>query len=163
MRRSSQLSAAQLAALSGLGGVIAAGSFFATFNPWTLPHHTPPHFTALFALQIVLLLAGGVIAFRSATSLESGIANQRWPEAEIDSLRTLSQSPIANILSVALLIGFVLLAIIFPRFRPAGWSLYLLMLTFNFLRSNIRRKPGLAPESKWAHLSPIRSEHWGQH
>jgi hypothetical protein len=163
MRRSSQLSAAQLAALSGLGGIIAAGSFFATFNPWAIPHHRPPHFTALFALQLVLLLAGGFIAFRSANSLESGIANQRWPEAEIDRLRALSQSTIANIITFALFIGFILLAVVFPRFRPAGWSLYLLSLTFNFLRSQIRRKPGPAPESKWAHLSPIRSEHWGQH
>ena len=120
MRRSPQLSAAQLAALSVLGGLIAACSFFATFNPWTLPRHTSPHFTALLTLQLVLLLAGGLIAFRSATSLESGIANQRWPEAEIDSLRALSQSPIANVLSIALFIGFVLLVIIFPRFRPAG-------------------------------------------
>ncbi len=136
MRRSPQLSAAQLAALSVLGGLIAACSFFATFNPWTLPRHTSPHFTALLTLQLVLLLAGGLIAFRSATSLESGIA---------------------------LFIGFVLLVIIIPRFRPAGWSLYLLMLTFNFLRSNIRRKAGPAPESKWINLSPIRSEHWGQH
>jgi len=163
MRRSSQLSAAQLAALSGLGGLIAAGSFFATFNFWTPPHHTPPHFTARFILQLSLLLTGGFIAFRAANSLESGIANQRWPEAEIDSLRKMSQSTIANIITFALFIGFILLAIVLPRFRPAGWSLYLFSVTFNFLRSQIRRKPGPAPESKWANLSPIRSEHWGQH
>ena len=163
MRRSSHLSAAQLAALSGLGGVIAASSFFALFNPWTVPHHTPPHFTALFTFQLVLLLGGGVIALRSATSLESGIANNRWPEAEIDSLREISQSSIANLITFALIIGFVLLAIVLPRFRPAGWSLYVLMMTLNFLRSQIRRKPGPAPESKWANLAPLRSEHWGQH
>jgi hypothetical protein len=163
MRRSSQLSATQLATLSVLGGLIAAGSFFATFNPWTLPHHTPPHFTTLLALQLVLLLSGGFIAFRSATSLESGIANQRWPEPEIDRLRETFQSPIANIITFSFFIGFILLAIVFPRFRPAGWSLYLFTLTFNFLRSNIRRKPGPAPESKWANLAPLRSKHWGQH
>jgi hypothetical protein len=162
MRRSFQPSAAQLAALSVLGGLIAAGSFFATFNSWTLPHHRPAHFTALFALQLLLLLAGGLIAFRSANSLESGIANERWPEAEIDRLRALSQSTIANIITFALFIGFILVAVVFPRFRPAGWSLYVLSLTLNFLRSHIRPKPGPAPESKWAHLSPIRSEHWGQ-
>jgi hypothetical protein len=163
MRRSLNLSAAQLAALSGLGGIVAASSFFATFNPWTLPHHRPPHFTALFTLQLVALLAGGFIAFRSATSLESGIANERWPEAEIDSLRKMSRSSIANIISFALITGFILLGIVLPRFRPAGWSLYVLLITLNFLRSHIRPKPGPAPESKWAHLSPIRSEHWGQH
>jgi hypothetical protein len=163
MRRSSQLSAVQLAALSGLGGVIAASSFFTLSNPWIPPHHRPPHFVALFILQLVLLLAGGFIAFRSATSLESGIANERWPEAEIDSLRKISRSSIANIITFALIIGFILLAIVLPRFRPAGWSLYILLITLNFLRAQIRPKPGPAPESKWAHLSPIRSEHWGQH
>ena len=163
MRRSSQLSAVQLAALSGLGGIIAASSFFALFNPWIPPHHRPPYFAGLFTLQLVLLLAGGFIAFRSATSLESGIANERWPEAEIDRLRAISRSRIANIISFALITGFVLLAIIFPRFRPAGWSLYLLLITLNFLRSKLGRKPGPAGESKWANLSPIRSEHWGQH
>ena len=107
MKRSYQPSAAQLAALSCLGGIIAAGSFFALFNPWTPPHHRPPHFTALLALQLVLLLAGGFIAFRSANSLESGIANERWPEAEVDALRKMSRSSIANIVSFALIIGAV--------------------------------------------------------
>jgi hypothetical protein len=161
MKRSSQPSAAQLAALSCLGGIIAAGSFFALFNPWTPPHHRPPHFAALLALQLILLLAGGIIAFRSANSLESGIANERWPEAEIDRLRALSQSTIANIITFALFIGFILLAVVFPRFRPAGWSLYVLSLTFNFLRSQIRRKSGPAGGPKWANLSPLRSDHWG--
>jgi hypothetical protein len=162
MRRSSQLSAVQLAALSGLGGVIAASSFFALFNPWIPPHHRPPHFAALFTLQLVLLLAGSFIAYRSAISLESGIANERWPEVEIDSLREMSRSSIANIITFALIIGFILLGVL-PRFRPAGWSLYFLLMTLNFLRSKLGRKPGPAPESNWAHLSPIRSEHWGQH
>ena len=162
MRRSFQPSAAQLAALSVLGGVIAAGSFFVLSNPWIAPHHTPLHFTALVILQLFLLIAGGLIAFRAATSLESGIANERWPEAEVDSLRKISRSSLANIISFALIIGFVLLAIVFSRFRPAGWSLYVLLLTLNFLRSQLRRKPGTASESKWANLSPIRSEHWGQ-
>jgi hypothetical protein len=163
MRRSSQLSATQLAALSVLGGLLAAGSFFATFNPWILPHHTPLHFTALLALQIVVLLAGGFLSFRSATSLESGIANERWPEAQIDSLRAISRSPITNNLTFALIAGFVVLAIIFPRFRPAGWSLYVLLITLNFLRSKLTRKPGPAGDPKWANLSPLRSDHWGQH
>jgi hypothetical protein len=161
MRRSSQLSAAQVAALSVLGGLIAASSFFVTFDPWA-PHHHLSHFTALLSLQLFLLVAGGLIAFLSATSLESGIANQRWPEAEIDSLRALSKSTIANIISFALIVGFVLLAIIFHQFSPAGWSLYFLVITLNFLRAKLARKPGTAPESKWANLSPIRSEHWGQ-
>jgi hypothetical protein len=163
MRRDSQLSAAQLAALSVLGGLVAAGSFFVTFNPWTPPHHTPPHFIALLAIQLVLLVAGGLIAFRAATNLESGIANQRWPEPEIDRLRKVSRSPIANIISFALIIGFVLLAIIFHHFSPAGWSLYIFVISLNFLRAKLARKPGAAQESKWANLSPIRSEHWGQH
>ncbi len=163
MRRDSHLSAAQLAALSIVGGLIAAVSFFATFNSSTLPHHRPPHFTALLALQLVLLLAGGFIAFRSANSLESGIANERWPEAEVDALRKMSRSSIANIVSFALIIGFILLSIVFHQFSPAGWALYVLVIALNFLRAKLARKPGPARESKWANLSPIRSEHWGRH
>jgi hypothetical protein len=161
MRRTFEPSAAQLAALGVLGGLIAVASFFVTFNPLIAPHHTPPHFAALLALQLVMLIAGGVIAFRSAISLESGIANERWPEAEVDSLREISRSPIANIMTFALLIGFVLLGIVFPRFRPAGWSLYVLLITLNFLRSQVGRKPGPARDYKWTH-SPIQSDHWGQ-
>ena len=163
MRRPFQPSAAQLAALSVLGGFIAAGSFFVLSNPWIAPHHTPLHFSALVLLQLFLLLAGGFIAFRAATNLESGIANQRWPEAQIDALRKISRSPLANIITVAFIIGFVLLAIIFSRFKPAGWALYVLLITLNFLRAKLARKPGPARESSWANLSPIRSEHWGQH
>lgn len=163
MRRSSQLSAAQLAALSCLGGIIAASSFFALSTPRAILYSRPAHFIALFTLQLVLLLAGGLIAFRSATSLESGIANDRWPQEEVDALRKMSQSSIANIITFALITGFVLLGIIFPRFRPAGWSLYALLLSLNFLRSSIRPKPSPARESQWANLSPVHSEHWGQH
>jgi hypothetical protein len=75
----------------------------------------------------------------------------------------MSRSSIANIITFALIIGFILLAIVLPRYRPAGWSLYVLLITLNFLRSQIRPKPGPTPESKWAHLSPVQSEHWGQH
>lgn len=163
MKRSFNPSAAQLAALSGFGGLIAAGSFFATFNPWTLPHHTPPHFTALLALQLVMLLAGGLIAFRSATSLESGIANERWPEAEIDALRALSRSRTANALTFVLFIGFTTLAFPSARFRALAYSLLFLLQTLNFLRSHIPSKPSPPSESKWAHLAPINSDHWGQH
>jgi hypothetical protein len=162
MRRSSQLSAAQLAALCGLGGVIAASSFFVLFNPWTVPHHRPPHFTPLLILWLILILIGGVIAFRSASSLESGIANERWPEAEIDSLRTLNRSRTANVITFALLIGFVALAFPSARFRPLGWSLLLLLQTLNFLRAHIPPKPTPPRDSPWTNLSPIRSEHWGQ-
>jgi hypothetical protein len=38
-----------------------------------------------------------------------------------------------------------------------------LLITLNFLRSKLTRKPGPARESKWANLSPLRSDHWGQH
>jgi hypothetical protein len=162
MKRGLQLSAAQLAALSGLGGLLAASSFFVLFNPWTVPPHHPPHFTALFFFFLTLLLSSGLLSFRSATGLESGIASERWPEAEIDSLRELARSSTANILTVALLVGFVLAFFVFPRFKAFGWSLYLLLIWLNFLRSQLRRTP--APnEAKWTNLAPIQSNHWGKH
>jgi hypothetical protein len=137
MKRSFDLSAAQLAAVSGLGGLIAASSFLVLDNPWIGPTHHTRHFSALFSLGLVMLVAGGVLALRSATNLESGIANERWPEAQIDSLRKLSRSRAATILTFALLIGFAALSLFTQRFSPIGWSLFLLSITLNALRTHI--------------------------
>jgi hypothetical protein len=162
MRRSFQPSPAQLAALCCLGGVIAASSFLALSNPWTPPHQRPQHFLGLLILQVSLILIGSVIAHRSASSLELGIAAERWPEKEIDALRALLRSRNSTILTFVLLIGFIVLAFHAGRLRPAGWSLNVLLLTLNFLRAHIPSKPRPVGESKWANLSPLRSEHWGQ-
>lgn len=161
MRRTSQPSPAQLASLTGLGGLLAASSLFVISNPWTPAHHRSPHFLLFLLLATGLLVAGGVIAYRSASALELGIVNERWAEPEIESLRDLLRSDSVLTLSLLLLLGFIVFAVILPHHRSAGWSLNVVLLTLNFLRLHIPAKPSPPSDSTWGNLSPIRSDHWG--
>jgi hypothetical protein len=161
MRRTSQLSPGQLAALTGLGGLLAASSFFALYDPLAPPHHHPSHFLARLLLFISFLVLGGTVAYRSATTLELGIVSQRWPEPQIDSLRTLLQSRNVFALTILLLIGFIAVVVLSTRFNSVAWTFNALLLTLNFLRSHVPSKPRPIQESLWSNLAPINSDHWG--
>jgi MFS family permease len=163
MRLDSPLSAAQLAALSLLGGLIAAGSVFLLISPLAGSAHHASHLWWAFVLVAALVISGLTIAYLSASGLESGIANDRWPEDEINSVRARIQSPLATAFALALFAAYLVLAFFTHRFPLMWFSPFIVLQTLNFLRSSVRLRSTADHEPKWNQLSPLRSDHWGQH
>ena len=109
------------------------------------------------------MLAGFSIAYLAASNLESGIATERWPENEINDVRARLLSPLTTVLALALFAAYLVLAFFNHRYRIVWFPPFILLQTLAFLRSSVGLRSTPPHESKWSQLSPIRSEHWGQH
>ncbi len=109
------------------------------------------------------MISGFSIAYLSASDLESGIANERWPEDEINSVRARIESPLATAFALALFSVYLVFALFSHRFRMIWFSPFILLQTLNFLRSSVRLRSKAVREPKWSSLAPLTSNHWGQH
>jgi MFS family permease len=163
MKRSLHLSAAQLAAFSLLGGLIGSSAFFLLISPLVGGGQHPSDLWWAFVIAACLMLAGFSIAYLAASNLESGIATERWPENEINDVRARLLSPLTTALALALFAAYLVLAFFNHRYRIVWFPPFILLQTLTFLRSSVRLRSTPPHESKWGQLSPIRSEHWGQH
>ena len=168
MRRSSQLSAAQLAALCGLGGLIAAAGFLLEIPAHAAKAHHPCTTYWLWTASVVtLVIVGFALALRANSSLQNGIAAARWNDQEIESLRALLNSRPSNFLNIALLaLMFAFLALSLAsehQLRSIFWALFVLSQTLTWLRNTTLRQPSNPQhQPTWSNLSPLRSDHWGQ-
>lgn len=121
------------------------------------------HRVAAILIGFGLFAAGAVLALKSTTDLRNAVENQRWSDSQIEPFRRHFESPIYNVLSIALLIAYALLAIGFKRFRGEGWICFLFLQTLSQIRIAFRRpRPSATPPPDWRNFAPIRSDHWGQ-
>ena len=159
MKRSFNLSAAQTAMLSGMGGLITASACL-------LPSLLYTRFQCsglLFRAQLLLpaLLVGLPLWVLAGKRLRRGIKEGRWRQQEVDSLRALAESRLSTVLTWALLLAFCISLLLPERLREVGWCFMVLSQCLTTLRNAIRRKPSNADlQPTWSDLSPIHSEHW---
>jgi drug/metabolite transporter (DMT)-like permease len=172
-RLAAKLSAKQTAALCLCGGLISASGCLAVLPLHTARHHhTDTAFWIWAGIGVSLMILGFAILFFARNELESGIATNRWPEAEIESLRNLTQSPFSTAVVFALFLAMIALLVISRRSStPAYWSCFILVQAITQL-SMATRAPRETPttwlgasNTRWsddtASLAPIQSEHWG--
>jgi hypothetical protein len=115
-----------------------------------------------------LLIFGGfvlgiVVSLYVISSLKNGIANQQWPEKQIEPLRSVLASWYTNALLVVLLVAYGVLWLVYPKYRATGLACFVLMQVLAQLRTAVRR-PSAKPSNLiagWRDLSPIHSDHWG--
>jgi len=158
-----QLSAKQMAAVSGLGGLIAACSFLLP----SARHMSPPnpYYPIWFwaVLMFGLLLVGFGISLVAESKLKRGIQNGRWSEDEVVSLRAVLESPWWGGLGIACLTASCVLFAAFYAHRNVGYALMLAGQSISRLGMAVRRpRSGEPSGAVWQGLSPIRSEHWGE-
>ena len=169
MRRSSQLSAAQLAALCSLGGLIAAAGFLAEIPVRAIKAHYPCTTYWLWAGAVfTTVILGLALALRANSNLQNGIAAARWSDQEIESLRSFFSSRSIKFLSttlLALMLASLVISIASDHLlRPIFWVFFVLSQTLTQLRNSTRRQASSTNhQPTWSNLSPLRSEHWGQH
>jgi hypothetical protein len=166
------LSAKQTALLGLCGGLISAVGCLAELPLHAAKlHHPNTAFWLWAATGFALMLLGFAIAMFARSELESGIANDRWPDTEVESLRNLVRAPVAMAIPFALFIAMVGLILISRRNTPIFWACFILIQTFTQLSYATRRPP--ETPSRWlststarwpdeiSSLAPIQSQHWG--
>ena len=156
-----QLSAMQTATLSCIGGLIAASGFLAEFPTTAHRHVHDGAFWFWVWTTFTLMVGGYALAIIAGSDIQNGIAAQRWPDSEISRLRKLLNSPIANALTIAFLVGLVV-ALFGQRYRPIFWSFFALNQTLLHLRNSTREPPTKTPGPTWTNLAPLQSQHWGE-
>jgi len=169
MRRVLHLSAKQTAGLCVLGGLVAAvGFLLETLARATSVHH--PHSNASYLWIAAVLttdVLGIILALYAYSSLENGIVTARWSDQEIESLRAIVNSRPFNFLNIALLalmVASLVMGVLSPHRYPIFWAIFILSQSINWMRNAIRRQASNAnPQPKWSNLSPLTSDHWGQH
>jgi uncharacterized membrane protein HdeD (DUF308 family) len=171
-RIAAHLSAKQTAALCLCGGLIAASGFLAMTPMRAAKHHHPnTGFWVCAAAGFLLILIGYGIVFFAKSQLENGIAAERWPDDEIESLRNLLKSPLTLGCNIALFIAMVAFFLFDRRNNPAGWACFVLSQAISQLSFATRRPrdndpfrpPSIATWPGDTHsLAPIQSQHWGE-
>jgi hypothetical protein len=163
MKFGEKLSAKQMAAVSGLGGLIAASGFLLP----SARHMSPPKAYYPIWLWTVLmfgfLLVGFGISLLAESKLKEGIGNERWSQDEVVSLRAVLESPWWGGLAIACLAASCVIFAAFYAHRNVGYALMLAGQSISRLGIALRRPRDVQPGGTvWQSLSPIRSEHWGE-
>jgi len=171
MKHRFNISAAQLALRSGFGAVVSSSGFFLTFFDSRFFPRTSAAFIPSLFLSFALVIAGFVISTRSESSLENGIAAERWPEEKIAALRCLMRSPLWKVLSVvctvvcliACVAGFI--AVASSPYRGLFWVGFIFSMTIYRLHAAVLPRPSIGPPKTidWNNGSPLQSQHWGEH
>ena len=156
------LSAMQTAALACAGGLIAACGTLVEF-PVAVHKHGHHGTIWPWAVAMMTLFIGGyAVMLFAAVDLESGIAAERWPDREIERVRSLLKSRTVIFLSFAFFIG-LLLTFATQRYRPLGWGLFALGQTLYQLQIRTREPSSNTPaQPTWTNLAPLQSQHWGE-
>jgi hypothetical protein len=163
-----RLSAKQMAAVSGLGGVLAASGFLLPSPRYVATPHPYYPLWVWATLMFGFLVGGTAVSLVADAKLKEGIGNERWSGDEVDSLRALMGSPLWNLLVGALLLGSLLgMIFLFPaphhRFGGVTYALMIAGQTVARLTWVGRKPPVDGPRGPvWQGFSPIRSEHWGE-
>jgi hypothetical protein len=165
MRRRTNLSIAQMACLSILGGLLSASSFLLLIL--LRSQHTRDTLLTNIGCGVsffVLLLGGLALSLSAESTINNGIAAERWPEDRVESLRRILRSPWSVAASVLVLILFVVCNL-FLRHTGIGWMVFLFGQTLWRLTIAVRpptkpRDPN--PLTQWRTWSRINSSHWGE-
>jgi Fe2+ transport system protein B len=152
------LSARQTIALSIFGTFVASAGFILP-----LPHRNAHISGWLLASTFALIVAGLVISFYASTDLESGLLNERWPEAEVTSTRALLNSSFFTAAILLSLLACIVLLWVSRATRQAGWSLLIFGQSLSRLAAAAKPPRPSSSASRltpdWNTFSPIHSDH----
>jgi hypothetical protein len=166
-----KISAPQMAALSVTGALLAAGSWV------VMPHLfeyanaqlTPARILLETVVPLAAFVIGSAVWLHGILQLGTGIKRSSWPEAQIESLRTITQSPVLVGLFLIFFGIFCFSQFSFsphpahPQLQGVGWAAFILGMCCSQLRSSTQR-PRTPPTTRidWRSRPPIHSDHWGQ-
>jgi hypothetical protein len=158
MKGLTKLSPMQLVCLA-LGGSLLGGTFFLL----PVSPGSPLRF-AWITLGIALFVVSIILPFKVRTELESGIANQRWPEAQVQQVRSLLNSSAAVSLMVVFLIAYATLALQHGKARHVAYCFYLPILAIGQLAAAAKEPKPKGPFERldWKSIPPLQSSHWGE-
>jgi hypothetical protein len=165
------VSALQMASLSVAGAFLAAGSWV------VMPHLfeyanarlTPARILVETVVPLATFVIGSAVYLLGIMQLGTGIKRSFWPQAKIESLRTITQSPV--LVGLFLIFFGIFCICVFP-FTPhpthpklfgIGWAAFGLSQCCAALRSTTQR-PRIPPTTRidWRSRPPLQSDHWGQ-
>ena len=162
MKRSLRLSAAQLATLCVLGGLVTGSAYW-------LPTFFYPGFESIgyfrqIAVLIVLSVPGAIITGLSLKNLRRGVENQIWPTVDIDTLRANMDSHYWR--AAYVVCGLACVAFLFGKhkFHLLGWGAYFSCSGLYALQNQLKYPndiPGASLAITPPDAAPINSEHWG--
>jgi hypothetical protein len=158
MKGLANLSPLQLASLAFGSSLISSTLFILPIAPGSYLRFE------WIALGIAFLAAGIYLVFKAKTELESGIANQRWPEAQVERLRSIVNSPTVTIVFVAFMLAYVSMVFQHNSFRHIAWGFYWPAQAITQLRFACKEPKPQGPFERldWKTIPPLQSEHWGE-
>jgi hypothetical protein len=162
MKRSLHLSAAQMAMLSALGGVIMSISFLLPGLMYTRFHHSSLTYRMLLMLPPFLI--GTTLLWLAGNRLKRGIKDGRWPSADIEALRINLESGRWRAISLVCVAVWSISIFESGRIHSFAWAAYPFFLIISTLQSNLRRPHSSEPLIRldWRSRPSIHSEHWGE-
>jgi hypothetical protein len=162
MKRSLHLSAAQMAMLSALGGLIMAIGFLLPGLMYTRFHHSSLSFRMLLILPPFLI--GTTLLWLAGNRLKRGIKDRRWPSSDIEALQINLESGLWRAAYIACIAVWSLSIFKGGRMHDLAMAAYPLFLTISSLQTNLRRPNSSEPRLELDSLSlpTLRSEHWGE-
>jgi archaellum biogenesis protein FlaJ (TadC family) len=159
MKGLANLSPMQLACLA------LSGSFAPSIAFWLPIMPGSNHRDAWSILGVVLFATGILFLFRVPPELESGIANRRWPESQVEKLRSILNSRAITIVLFMLLIACVVMVFLPQRsFRRVTWAFMLPVQSLSLLRLACKEPKPQGPFERldWKSIPPLQSQHWGE-
>lgn len=164
------VSAPQMAALSVTGALLAAGTW--VVMPHLFGHHRPSvaHILLKTIVPLALYVIGSAVWLLGTLQLGKGIKRSFWPEAQIESLRTITQSPVLIALFLIFFGIFCFCQLPFsphpahPQLQGVGWAAFILGMCCSQLRSSTQRPRNTTPTARldWRSRPPLQSDQWGQ-
>jgi len=163
---------ARLIGLSILGTIIAASAFLVV--PTALHHRSGNNggffgssFVAGFIPFMAVLCGGEYLSIWSSQELSNGIQLDRWTEAQLHPVRLFSESRIARIAPIALLvIGIVLFLIETCSLHHSSsggfWVCFILSHGLIALNRSLAPPRDSQPALWLESSTPLQSEHWGE-
>lgn len=163
---------ARLIGLSILGTIIAASAFLVI--PVALHHRSGNNggffgssFFAGFIPFVVVFCGGEYLSIWSPQELRNGIQLDRWSQEQLNPVRLFSESRIARIAPIALLvIGIVLFLIETCSLHHSSsvgfWVCFILSNGLIALNRSVAPPRDSQPALWLESSAPLQSEHWGE-
>jgi hypothetical protein len=162
MKRSIHLSAAHMAMISALGGLIMAVSFLLPGLMYARFHHGS--FTFRMLLILPPFLIGTTLLLLAGNRLKRGIKDGRWPPADVEALRINLESGRWRAISLVCIAVWSISIFESGRIHSFPWVAYPFFLTISTLQNSLRRSNSPTPSLSLSERSipHLRSEHWGE-
>jgi len=150
----------QMVAITLVGGLIMSGSF--PLMSWAHLNRAHGALRLGLIMGFSMFLIGVFLNFKIGSDLKDGIANQRWPQDEVTSFRSIFTSAIWQVFSIGIMVVGCIMMFVQKHPFDGAWTFFILGQALSRMPWIFREDPAnRTPPAHWNSDLPLRSDQWG--